>query len=110
MKRQKRTQNSAEGARERDRATTYSKQGNKGETHAAPWQMFCQKNSLPSIICLISWRVFVRVHMQRAASGAKYLAQLSAENGENRIFFDLFFWISNPVFQAPLTNTFNCNY
>lgn len=96
-------QNSAEDARERDNTTTCSNKGNKGETHAVPWQMFCEKTiHFPTFVWFHDVCVCRRVDIQRAASEAKYLTQLSAENRENSIYFDLFFWISNSVFQAPL--------
>lgn len=51
-----------------------------------------------------------RVYIQCAASGAKYLTHLSAENGENSLFLTFSFEFPVLFFQATLTNTFNCNY
>lgn len=80
---------------------TYS---NKAKTHTASWQTLCQQTiRFPTwFVWFLYTCVCQRACSRRAASGVQHLTQSSAENGENSSFSDLFFWISTPVFQAPL--------
>lgn len=62
-------------------------------------------NSLPNMISFISLHVFVKdctFCLKRVSKWCTTSIYLSAENAQNSFFFNLFFSISNPVFQAPL--------